>query len=563
MQVTIGKKIMGAFLAVIVTVSLMSAYTYYKIGQVNEEYQQVATINIEKLTLVQEMNSHIIEEAAMVRKFTITGDPAAVDKFNAIKNVSDEKIKKMEAIFVTEKAQKAIAELKPAKAAYEEFSRQAIEAKKQNNTEKQMQVIQQGVKPYETAQQRSEELVAMLKIFVDAEQAKIAAKSSANQNMLLLINMLIVLMSLLISWKLSRGISSVTRELMKEATDIASGKLTAEKVAVRSADELGVLADSFNTMKDSMRKLIEHVAQSSEQVAASSEQLTASANQSAQAGTHVASSITEVAEGAEIQLGATHEISAVVMERSSEVRQAADRARKVSASSQEASLMAEKGSGAVEKAVAQMEQIADNVNLSVEVVTQLGARSQEIGQIVDTISGIASQTNLLALNAAIEAARAGEQGKGFAVVAEEVRKLAEQSQEAAKQISDMITDIQKDTEQAVVVMQEGPQLVQSGSEVVGQAGSAFREILGRIQTMDVQVQEISLGMQQLANGNDQFIDAVEKIEALSKNAVEKTQTVSAATEEQSASTEEIAASSQELATMAETLRSSVARFKLA
>ncbi len=554
---------MGAFLAVIITVCLMSGYTYYKIGQVNDEYQQVAKVNIEKLTLVQELNSHVIEEAAMVRKFTITGDPAAIDKFNEIQRISDEKINKMEEIFVTEKAKQAIAELKPAKAAYEDFSRQAIEAKKQNHTEKQMQVIQQGVKPYETAQKKSEELVAMLKVFVDDEQAKIAETSSANQKMLLLINVLVVLLSFVVSWKLSRGISSVARELVQEATDIASGKLTADKVRVRSADELGTLAESFNLMKDSMRKLIENVAQSSEQVASSSEQLTASANQSAQAGTHVASSITEVAEGAEIQLGATHQISAVVMARSEEVRQAASRASEVSASSREASSMAQKGSGAVEKAVAQMEQIADNVNLSVEVVTQLGARSKEIGQIVDTISGIASQTNLLALNAAIEAARAGEQGKGFAVVAEEVRKLAEQSQEAAKQISEMITDIQKDTDQAVVVMQEGPQLVHSGSEVVGQAGAAFREIMERIRTIDGQVQDISLGMQQLANGNEQFIDAVEKIEALSKNAVEKTQTVSAATEEQSASTEELAASSQELATMAETLRSSVARFKLA
>ena len=264
MQVTIGKKIMGAFLAVIITVCLMSGYTYYKIGQVNDEYQQVAKVNIEKLTLVQELNSHVIEEAAMVRKFTITGDPAAIDKFNEIQRISDEKIKKMEEIFVTEKAKQAIAELKPAKAAYEDFSRQAIEAKKQNHTEKQMQVIQQGVKPYETAQKKSEELVAMLKVFVDDEQAKIAEKSSANQKMLLLINVLVVLLSFVVSWKLSRGISSVARELVQEATDIASGKLTADKVRVRSADELGTLAESFNLMKDSMRKLIENVAQSSE-----------------------------------------------------------------------------------------------------------------------------------------------------------------------------------------------------------------------------------------------------------------------------------------------------------
>ena len=126
-QVTIRKKIMGAFLLVIVTVALMSGYTYYKIGQINEQYQSVAKSNIEKIILVEELNSNIIEESAMVRKFTITADPAAIENFHALKEKSNKTIEKMEEVFVTEKAKKAIAELKPAKAEYEEFSRQAID----------------------------------------------------------------------------------------------------------------------------------------------------------------------------------------------------------------------------------------------------------------------------------------------------------------------------------------------------------------------------------------------------------------------------------------------------
>ena len=562
MQVTIREKIMGAFLLVIVTVALMSGYTYYKIGQINEQYQSVAKSNIEKIILVEELNSSIIEESAMVRKFTITADPAAIESFNSLKEKSNKTIARMEEVFVTEKAKKAIAELKPAKAEYEEFSRQAIEAKQRNDQEKQMAVIKQGVKPYDTAKMKSEELLVMLKTFTESEQAKIQAESSTNQTILLIINVLVILLSIAVSIKLSKGISGVAQELLQAANDIAAGKLTAAKIQVKSTDELGKLAESFNVMKDSMRKLIQHVVDASEQVAASSEQLTASASQSAEAGNHVAMAIAEVAQGAERQLESTHKISCEVMERSAEVQQAAGNAQSVNQVSSEAAKMAQVGSGAIEKAVDQMQQIEDNVTHSVEVVAKLGERSKEIGQIIDTISGIAGQTNLLALNAAIEAARAGDQGRGFAVVAEEVRKLAEQSQEAAKQIAALIGEIQEDTGRAVVVMRESPQLVKSGSEVVGQAGAAFKKITRRIEDIDGQVQEISSAMQQLARGNEQFVHVVGQIEELSKATVEKTQTVSAATEEQSASTEEIAASSQALATMAESLRESVSSFRL-
>ena len=210
-----------------------------------------------------------------------------------------------------------------------------------------------------------------------------------------------------------------------------------------------------------------------------------------------------------------------------------------------------------------MQQIEENVVQSAAVVAQLGERSQEIGQIVDTISGIASQTNLLALNAAIEAARAGEQGRGFAVVAEEVRKLAEQSQGAAKEIAMLIGEIQGDTEKAVTVMNEGPQLVQEGSTAVQSAGEAFHKIGALVESVNMQMQEASAAMQQMAGGSEQMVAAMKDIDHLSKHAVSQTQTVSASTEEQAASTEEIAASSQALASMAEELRQEVGKFQLA
>ncbi|CVK19125.1 Methyl-accepting chemotaxis protein McpB [Sporomusa sphaeroides DSM 2875] len=223
---------------------------------------------------------------------------------------------------------------------------------------------------------------------------------------------------------------------------------------------------------------------------------------------------------------------------------------------------AEEGIKAIDTAIDQMEHIEETVTHSANVVTKLGERSKEIGQIVDTISGIAGQTNLLALNAAIEAARAGEQGRGFTVVAEEVRKLAEQSQEAAKRIAGLIQEIQTDTDQAVLSMSEGTREVKLGTKVVNTAGQSFNQIATLVGELSAQRQEISASIQQVGIGSQQIVSAMKDIDDVSRNMAGQTQTVSAATEEQSASTEEIAASSQNLAKMAEELQTAIYKFKI-
>ena len=251
---------------------------------------------------------------------------------------------------------------------------------------------------------------------------------------------------------------------------VAAGDLSETSMGIRSQDEIGRLARSFKQMVGNMRALVKQISSDAEHLAASSEELTASAEQSSQATNQVALSIQEVAGGANEQMNAANEAAAVVTEMSAGIQQIAANASSVSQQSETAAEKAVRGGAAVDKAVSQMSQIEQTVNTSAQVVAKLGERSKEIGQIVDAISGIAGQTNLLALNAAIEAARAGEQGRGFAVVAEEVRKLAEQSEEAAKKIAGLIGEIQVDTDKAVQAMQQGTQEVKTGAEVVNAAG---------------------------------------------------------------------------------------------
>ncbi|MDF2633689.1 MAG: methyl-accepting chemotaxis sensory transducer with Cache sensor [Pelosinus sp.] len=371
-----------------------------------------------------------------------------------------------------------------------------------------------------------------------------------------------ILLSIAASWVLSSGITKNIAILSQYTQRLAGGDLSEQNLIIKTNDEIGQLAVDFSTMAGNLRNLIKAIAQTAEQVAASSEELTASAEQSAHASTQVATSITEVAQGAEQQLQAINETSAAVADMSTSIQRVVTNAATVTLTSEQTANAAGEGSKAVQNAVNQMSIIEKTILGSAGVVTKLGERSKEIGQIVDTISGIAGQTNLLALNAAIEAARAGEQGRGFAVVAEEVRKLAEQSQQAAKQIADMINEIQMDTEQAVVAMNDGTREVEIGNEVVTAAGGSFKQIELLIGQVSSQVHQITDSIEQMKGGSQKIVTAVHDIEGIMKNTSGETQSISAATEEQSASMQEIASSSHALADMAAELQHEVRKFSI-
>ncbi|MDT8903195.1 methyl-accepting chemotaxis protein [Anaeroselena agilis] len=378
---------------------------------------------------------------------------------------------------------------------------------------------------------------------------------------LVTIVVVMLLAGIAISW-FARRIARPIQSLEAAAQKIAGGDLSQASMGISSNDEIGRLAQSFEKMTQSISSLIKHISTKAEYLAASSEELTASAGQSSQASNQIAISIEEVASGAAEQINAAGEAAATVTRLSAGIQQIAANSGSVANQSERVAEKAAAGGAAVDEAIGQMDRIEKTVDSSAAVVAKLGERSKEIGQIVDTISGIAGQTNLLALNAAIEAARAGEQGRGFAVVAEEVRKLAEQSEEAAKKIAGLISDTQIDTDKAVEAMQQGTQEVKTGAKVVNAAGATFREIAGMVTEVSGQIKQISQAIQEMASGSQKIVASVNLIDDLSKKSSDEAQSVSAATEEQLASMEEVATSSEALARLAQELQVAVAKFRL-
>ncbi len=395
---------------------------------------------------------------------------------------------------------------------------------------------------------------------VAAPKAEAAKETNALARTMLIISVMCLILVIGAIVGIAKWFAKPITLIRDECLLLAQGDLREVENKIRSEDEIGQLAKGFREMRVNLRELVTKVHSQAEHLAASSEELTASAEQSSQVANQIATSISEVATGAEQQVHAVDATSAVMEEMSAGIQEVAANANLVAEKSAQAAETANAGGKTVEKAVSQMLQIEQTVNNSAQVVAKLGERSKEIGQIVDTIAGIAGQTNLLALNAAIEAARAGEQGRGFAVVAEEVRKLAEQSQDAAKQIAQLIGEIQGDTENAIVAMNEGTHEVTVGAEVVTTAGNAFGEIAKLVTDVFNQVKEISAAIQQMAGSSQQVVLSVKEIDRHSKNAAGEAMTVSAATEEQLASTEEIVSSSQNLAKLAQDLQEAVNKF---
>ncbi|SDM06574.1 methyl-accepting chemotaxis sensory transducer with Cache sensor [Dendrosporobacter quercicolus] len=360
---------------------------------------------------------------------------------------------------------------------------------------------------------------------------------------------------------LVKRITKPVETLLDQVNQVAAGDLTVQ-ATVSGQDEIAGLAAGFNSMVASLRSLILQVHTSAEQLAASTEQLTASSHESAQAANQVAGSITEIAQGAEVQLRTVEQTANSIDNISVNINRVTAYAHNAVAKSGESAEKAKDSNLSIAQAVHQMELIEQTVNTSAQLISVLGERSKEIGQIVDTISGIAGQTNLLALNAAIEAARAGEQGRGFAVVADEVRKLAEQSQTAAKQIAELVGQIQQDTTTAISAMDNGTHEVSLGAKVVTAAGDSYRQIAGLIAEISEQVAGISTAMEQVNKESQEIVTSMKTIDQLSTHTAAEAETVSAATQEQSASMEEVASASQNLAEMAQKLQAMVQQFRL-
>ncbi len=370
---------------------------------------------------------------------------------------------------------------------------------------------------------------------------------------------------------LTRGLEAIREgDLTYDVTSVT------EPVAVHSRDEVGQLSgtfnemlgkarrslDSYNEMRGQLANLIGEVSTSAGTVSSASQQMASTSEEAGRAVGEIASAVSDVAMGAERQVRMVETTREAVQEAAVAATRSAETARHTSEAAEQARDVAREGVRAAEQATGAIQGVADSSAEVASAIEDLSARSVRIGGIVDTITGIAEQTNLLALNAAIEAARAGEQGRGFAVVAEEVRKLAEESQDAAGQIAGLIGEIQTETQKVVSVVAQGARRTEDGVATVEQAREAFEQIGLAVEAVTSRVAEIAVAVHQISSDADRAETGIAEVAAVAEQSSASAEQVSASTEETSASTQEIAASAQELARTADQLERLVSRFRV-
>lgn len=375
---------------------------------------------------------------------------------------------------------------------------------------------------------------------------------------------IILLVLIVVSFAIRLRIIRPLYNLVHHLEDVSTGRLMirVEEKVLRRPDEIGVIANCIERMTGSLRNMIGQVNESIDQVTASSEELLASTDETKSATNHIALSIQEMASGAQTQVEVSVENAKAIEEMTIGIGRIAETSAIVSDLSNETARQAREGNGLIEQTANQMNSIRQSVQSSSSIIQQLNNQTVEISKIIEVITGIASQTNLLALNAAIEAARAGEQGKGFAVVAAEVRKLAEQSANSARHITEVIQNILTNSTYSVQAMEKVTHEVNAGIVIMNQASHSFKQILIASDGVADQIQDVSAASEQMSASSQEVAASVDETARIAGETLNKTQSVYNLSDEQLATMEEMNAAARTLTTAAQNLQEAISWFKL-
>ncbi|MEA4846275.1 MAG: methyl-accepting chemotaxis protein [Clostridiaceae bacterium] len=562
-KLTIGKKISLGFIMVIVIFSLSTLYTYNTIKDLNEGYKKLINEITESVMLAEGMKADTLEKVQYLSQFIITGDKKNFDSISEVNISFNEKEYKLEKLLDTDESKNALKELSENNYEYNNLVEE-IKALLENKEDgKVMELMSgKGTQIVEDISMSADTIVRLAEVSLDKGTEEQLGKGEAIIANLLFLTAVTIIISILLSFYISGVVSKPVAKLSAVAEKVAEGNLTGEGIHIRNKDEIGDLAQSFNKMLSNLKSVVDKTMQSSYEVAASSKELMAGSETASSASEQILSSVQNASGGIQNQKFSIDSISSAMEETSAEIQQIAANMQQVSSNAQGLNELSDRGYKALGAVIEQMEKISTSSKESVNAVKSLETMSQKVQTIISMITDVSSQTNLLALNAAIEAARAGEQGRGFSVVAEEVRKLAEQSGSAAKEISDTIKAMNGQIESIVSIIEDEALKVNTGTEVVSQANSSFEEISKGVGSILSQVQEISSATQQITSGIEQVVAATGEIMEAAANNSASMEEVSLAIEEQTASMEKISDKASALAELAAELEATVSVFKV-
>lgn len=598
MRLGLRNKILAGYMLLFVCVALLGYFCWVDLNKMMDEYDEAMEKTVPVINTLQEFKSLVAGQANDERGYLLTGDEKFVQELL-------EKQEQAEAMedFIVKNAEpdevEIMVQIDKLHGEFNEIQKKVVSEYKKGNVSKAMEIsFGESWDKRKAIDPLFAKFNEMIKEDMEAQDEEAQAGLKFDEYVILTVILISLVLTVFYAYLLQGQVIRPVHGIIDRSRKVAAGDLSVEQLEVKTKDEIRDLAESFNSMVISTRNLISSVLNSAEQVAVTSQQLAANSDETAKATQQVARAIEDIARGtadqsttvgetvqvvngvdaiieqiaagAEAQASSVNATAAKVNQMIVSIDNVVTSAKNVAESAEITRKVADQGVAAVDKTVGGMENIKNKALETADKINELGKHSDQIGEIIQVIDDIAEQTNLLALNAAIEAARAGEHGKGFAVVADEVRKLAERSSKATKEIAELITNIQGLTGGAVRVVTESSTDVEQGFDLAVEAGNALKAILTNVEDTYNQVRAITVSAEDISNGSQEVSRAVESVSDIARQNTEATQelkqvaglvvssmdTIAAITEESSASAEEVSASTEEMTAAVEEISTS-------
>jgi len=563
-RVPIVVQLAGMFALVSILFVSVLTYTLYQFRQAGQEAEIIVTQTSVRLVVVKNAHTDFTRSLLDMRGFLFYPDGASVYEQGYRDKIAKSlaAIKEVKPQLVIPEAREAAEKVESLLSDYISYADTRLIPAKKSNAPNFTQITGEGRQKVQDIDLQFSNLADIQKKYLDSQGMEVLESSRKSVTLAMITSFFIFLVVIGLVFWYSRNMSRRIGTLSHDLTEVGKLDLTGQDLQVTRNDEIGDMALTIIEMRKSLRDFVRHIGDNSQTLAASSEEISASVSEHLRSVNVVAQSINDIAKGASQNADNITNISATLEEISAGSEQISAGANEVNASTHNAVAEAGKGMGMLAELVNQNENVNQSMNEITVVTTSLSQGSEKIKGIVNVINNIAAQTNLLALNAAIEAARAGEAGRGFAVVADEVRKLAEQSADATKDIAVIISNMGGEINTAVATVEKANKEVLKGKESTLTTQQGFKVIIERLEGVRNGIEQIAVAVDETAKGTQTMVVSVENISNVAHKTLSNSEAVAASAEEQNAGMHEINTNVVNLSNLATEMMESVSKFKV-